>query len=99
MFGRRRLTAFCMHTSADVFVIRKPGRRQQRGVARHEIASPLITDPRTTSTGLYICNVLTCRYATWLDEELLTSTAYGGLIIRGRGFEPHPPHWDTELIR
>ena len=37
---------------------------------------------RATSTGLYICNVLTCRYATWLDEELLASTACGGLIIR-----------------
>ena len=43
MSGRRRLTAFCMHTSSDAFVIRKPGGRP--GGARHEIALPLITDP------------------------------------------------------
>ena len=40
--------------------------------------------------GLYIYNVLTCRYATWLDEELLTSTACGGLIIR-RSWVRAPP--------
>ena len=83
--ARRRLTAFCTHTSSDAFVIRKPGGRAE--AARHEIALPLITDPctdkqadnnatdalwtqtarvqsRTTSTSLYIRNVLTCRYAT-----------------------------------
>jgi hypothetical protein len=45
MVACRRLTAFCMHTSSDAFVIRKPGGRP--GVARHEIALPLITDPYT----------------------------------------------------
>jgi len=85
----------------------------REGVARHEIALPLITDPctdsspvtnatdalwtqtarvqsRPTSTGLYIRNVLTCRFATWLDEELLASTACGGLIIR-RSWVRAPP--------
>ena len=54
MVGRRRLTAFCMHTSSDAFVIRQPGGRP--GVARHEIALPLITDPYTDKQADNNCN-------------------------------------------
>ena len=121
--ARRRLTAFCTHTSSDAFVIRKPGGRAE--AARHEIALPLITDPctdkqadnnatdalwtqtarvqsRTTSTSLYIRNVLTCRYATWLDEELLASTGSYGLWGTHNppvvGSSPTRPTW-SELRR
>ena len=54
MVGRRRLTAFCMHTSSVAFVIRKLGGRP--GVARHEIALPLITDPCTDKQADNNCN-------------------------------------------
>jgi len=37
------LTASCMHTASDVFVILKAGRSAR--VARHERALPLIIDP------------------------------------------------------
>jgi hypothetical protein len=54
MFGCRRLTAFGMHTSSDTFVIRKPGGRP--GVARHEMALPLVTEPCTDKQADNRCN-------------------------------------------
>src|SRR5215470_17283458 len=55
---------------------------------------------RTTSTGLYICNGPTCRFAIWLDWELLTSTACGGLIIRRSWVRapPAPPAISLEVL-
>jgi hypothetical protein len=45
MSGRRRVTAFCMHTSSDAFVILNPGGRP--GIAVTKWALPLTTDPCT----------------------------------------------------
>ncbi len=55
VFGHRRLTAFCMHTSSDAFVIRKPRWSTERGSpSRNSVAA----DHRSVHryVGRYRCN-------------------------------------------